>query len=100
MSAIELVQIERSALEDLLYRVSKRAAADALAELAERDEMLNIAEICERTGMSRHTFGIPIAVARLLRVSYNTQRLPDAYGSNPTTRLAHRPPVPEPAFRH
>jgi len=35
MSAIELVQIERSALEDLLYRVSKRAAADALAELAE-----------------------------------------------------------------
>lgn len=58
MSAIELVQIERSALEDLLYRVSKRAAADALAELAERDEMLNIAEICERTSMSRHTFGI------------------------------------------
>lgn len=34
MSAIELVQIERSALDDLLYRVSKRAAADALAKQA------------------------------------------------------------------
>lgn len=58
MSAVELVQIEKSELADLLYQVARRAAADALAEQAERDEMLNIGQICERTGMSRHTFAI------------------------------------------
>lgn len=56
--SVELVHIEKAELADLLYQVARRAAADALAEQAERDEMLNIAQICERTGMSRHTFAI------------------------------------------
>ncbi len=54
--AIEIVQIEKTALEKLLYRVAKQASADALAERAEQEEMLNIAQLCERTGLTRHTF--------------------------------------------
>lgn len=55
MGAIEFVQIEKSVLEDMLYRVSKRAAADALAE--QNDELLNIAQLCKRIeGLTYHTF--------------------------------------------
>lgn len=53
---VEIVQIERSALEQLIYQVSKKAYLDGRAECEERDEMLNIAQICERTGLTRHTF--------------------------------------------
>jgi len=58
MNTIEVVNIEKSALEKLIYQVSKKAYLDGRAECEERDEMLNIAQICERTGMTRHTFNI------------------------------------------
>ncbi len=56
MSAtIEFVQIEKGALRDLLYEVSKQAAADALAE--QNDELLTVVQLCDRIpGMTRHTF--------------------------------------------
>ncbi len=53
MGAVEFVQIEKTALEDLIYRVSKKAYLDGRTECEEHDEMLNIAQICERTGMTR-----------------------------------------------
>lgn len=55
---VEFVQIEKTALEKLIYQVSRQAMRDELAQHSERDEMLNIAQICERTGMTRHTFAI------------------------------------------
>lgn len=54
-AAIEIVQMERSALEDLIYRTAKKAYEDAKAE--EDDELLTIAELCLRiNGLSRYTF--------------------------------------------
>ena len=54
-AAIEIVQIEKSALEDLIYRTAKKAYEDAKAE--EKDELLNIGQLCGRIdGLTRHTF--------------------------------------------
>ena len=41
---IEIVQIEKSALEDLIYRTAKKAYEDAKAE--EKDQLLNKKDIC------------------------------------------------------
>jgi CTP:phosphocholine cytidylyltransferase-like protein len=50
--AINIIQIEESVLKNLI----KASVAEAIAEQTQNEQMLNIGQICERTGMSRYTF--------------------------------------------
>lgn len=65
---IEVVNIGKKELAELLYNTSKQAAMDALAE--QNDELLTVVQLCSRIpGMTRHTFNNLKDAQRLKGVS-------------------------------